>query len=63
MENKRSKLALVLMTVVLLLVLAVGSVVPGVAGQVVEPQAGAVEVFDGLHGLLAEPMHGGGSNG
>jgi len=55
MENKRGKLALVLMSLVLLLVLAVGPVVPGVAVR--------MEVQDGLHGLLADPMAGAGSGG
>jgi hypothetical protein len=50
MENKRSKLALMLMTLALLLALAVGPVAP----------SGAVEVGDGLHGLLASPHAGGG---
>jgi hypothetical protein len=53
MENTRKKLAVVVMTVVLLVGLALGSVAPGVAG--------AVQATDGLHGILAEPMHGGGS--
>jgi hypothetical protein len=50
MENKRSKLALMLMTLAVLLALAVGPAAP----------AGAVEVEDGLHGLLANPHAGGG---
>jgi len=44
MSNKRSKLTLTLMTLVLLLALALGPVAGGVAGQVVEP-------WDGLNGL------------
>ncbi len=62
MKNRGGKLVLVLATLVLLVVLALGSVAPGVAARVVEPQAGAVEVFDGLHGVWADPMAGGGSN-
>jgi len=62
MENKRGKLAVVLMTLVLLLVLVIGPVAPGVAHRIVGPQVGAVEMSDGLHGLLASP-HGGGSSG
>jgi len=50
MENKRSRLALVLTALALLLTLAVGQVAP----------AGTVEVEDGLHGLLANPHAGGG---
>ena len=50
MENTRKKLTVVVMTVVLLVGLALGSVAPG-----------AVQAPDGLHGILAEPMHGGGS--
>ena len=59
MESKRGKLVLVLMSVVLLLVLAVGPVVPGVVVQMSEPWIGS-EVSDGLHNLLA-PMCPGGS--
>jgi hypothetical protein len=50
MENKHSKLTLMLMTLALLLALAVGPVA----------SAGTVEVGDGLHGLLANPHAGGG---
>jgi hypothetical protein len=63
MNHKRSRAALVVTTLVLLLVLALGSIAPGVAAQVVEPQTGMVEVCDGLHGLWADPMAGGSSNG
>jgi len=63
MENERGKLALVLMTLVLLVVLAVGPVAPGMATRLAEPRAGAAAVSDGLHGLLADPYSGGGSNG
>ncbi len=52
MSNKRGKLTLALMTLVLLLALALGPVAGGVAGQVVEP-------WDGLNGLC--PMADGGS--
>jgi hypothetical protein len=62
MENKRASLTLMVMTLVLLLVLAIGPVVPGLAVRVAEPGAGAVEEWDGLHGLLA-PYSGGGSDG
>jgi len=60
MENKHSKLALMLMTLVLLLALAFGPAASGVAGRVVGPRVGMV---DGLHGLLAQPFGGGGSSG
>ncbi len=63
MENKCSNWAVVLMMLVLLLVLAVGPVAPGVAARLAESQVGTVEVWDGLHGLLAEPMGGGSSGG
>lgn len=53
MENKHSKLALAVMTLVLLLVLALAPVAPGLAAQVAEP-------WDGLHGLC--PYEGGGSS-
>ena len=60
MQNKRGTLGLMLTTVVLFLVVVLGSLVPPVAAQV-------VPVSDGLHGLLAfvrpEPMCGGGSGG
>jgi len=54
MENKRSKLGLVLMTLVLLLVLALGPVAPGAFALEVGPQAG--------FGTLCY-YDGGGSNG
>lgn len=54
MKNKRSKLGLVLMILMLLLALAAGPVVPGLAARIAEPG-------DGLHGLLARPYDGGGS--
>lgn len=54
MENKRSKLALVTMTLILLLVLAVGPAVPGLAARFTEP-------MDGHAGQLARPYDGGGS--
>ena len=63
MENKGSRLALVLTTLVLLLVLALGPVTFGVAARVAEPQVDTIEVLDGLHGLLAYPYDGGGSDG
>lgn len=63
MKNKRDKLGLVLMTLVLLLVLAVGPAAPGLAARVAEPQVGTVEVWDGLHGLWANPIGGGSSSG
>jgi hypothetical protein len=53
MKNKQNRVAVVVMSVVVLLALALGPVAPGV-----EPQVGAV---DGLHGLWADPMAGSGS--
>ena len=61
MENKHAQLALVLMPVVLLVVLIFGSVAPGLAIQIAEHQPGLV--WDGLHGLWADPVAGGGSDG
>ena len=61
MENKRGKLGLVLMTLTLLLVMALGPMAPGLAARVAEPQVGEIEVWNGLHGLLAP--HGGGGGG
>lgn len=53
MEHRHGKLTLTLMTLALLLVLAIGpAAAPGLAG--------AVEMEDGLHGLLAQPYSGGG---
>ena len=52
MENKRSKLALVTMTVVVLLTLAAGSAAPGLAARSAEPMDGPA---------LARPYDGGGS--
>ena len=63
MEMKSSKLVLSLMILALLLVLAVGPIAPGLAVQMAESRASAVEVEDGLHGLLATPYAGGGSGG
>jgi hypothetical protein len=66
MESKRGKSVLVLMMSVLLLVLAVSLGALGGAAEVVEPHAGAVQVSDRLHGLLAMPAacpHAGGSSG
>ena len=54
MKNKRSKLVLIVVTVVMLLALAIGPVAPGVAAPVIDHG-------DGLHNLLA-PYSGGGSN-
>jgi hypothetical protein len=59
MQNK-SKLGLVLMTLTLLLVMALGPMSTGLAGRVAEPMVGEVEVWDGLHGLLAPHAGGGG---
>jgi len=51
MSDKRNKLVLIVVTVVMLLALAVGPVAPGVAAPVME---------DGLPGLC--PVDGGGSS-
>jgi hypothetical protein len=60
MEMKSSKLVLSLMMLALLLVLAVGPMVPGLAVQMAESRAGAVGAGGGLNGLLACPYSGGG---
>jgi hypothetical protein len=62
MRNKLGKLILVLATLVLLLMFAFGPAAPGVAWRMGEPPAGAVEMWDGLNGLLADPAVGGGSS-
>jgi len=59
MENVRGKLVLALMTLMLLLVLALGPAAPGAAARMAEPQAGEVEMLDALHGLLCPSAHGG----
>ena len=55
MNNKRSKLTLVVTTLMLLLTLAVGSAAPSLAAGNADP------TMDDLHGLLASPFNGGGS--
>ncbi len=55
MKNKQNRIAVVVMSLVVLLMLALGPVASGVAAA---PQGGVV---DGLHGLWADPMAGGGS--
>ncbi len=60
MENRRGKLTLALMTLMLLLALALGAIAPSMATRLAEPEAGAIE-WDGLHGLLADPLAGAGS--
>jgi len=54
MKNRRSKLVLMVVAVVMLLALALGPVASGVAAPVVNPG-------DGIHNLLA-PHSSGGSN-
>ena len=61
MNNTHSKLALALVTLVVLLVLALGSVAPGMATWIPGIQFGTVDTWDGLHNLLA-PHAGGGSS-
>lgn len=61
MKNKRTELVLVLMPLVLLLALILGAVAPSLAVRVSEPRPGVV--WDGLHGLWADPVAGGGSDG
>ena len=60
MESKRGRVALALMTLVLLLVLAFGPVAPGVAYRMAEPQAGALAA---LPEPSFNPVGGGGSGG
>ena len=59
MENKRSKLGLVLMTLVLLLVLALGPAAPGAFALEVEPQVGVA----GLSGPAVLCYYDGGGSG
>ncbi|MBL7065433.1 MAG: hypothetical protein ISS49_14670 [Anaerolineae bacterium] len=63
MENVRGKLVLALMTLMLLLVLALGPAAPGAAARMAEPQAGEVEVWDALDGLLCPSAHSGSGGG
>jgi hypothetical protein len=63
MRGKLDKLILIVTTLVLLLVLAVGYVTPGIANRVVEPKPITMEAWDGMHGLLAPVMGGGSSIG
>jgi hypothetical protein len=62
MKNTYDKLALVLTTLVLLMALALGPVIPSVTCRIVELQVGLVEMLVGPQGLLAGPAGGGGSN-
>ena len=64
MKNKRSKLSLVLMTLVLLLVLALGPVAHGAFALEMGPQVG-MEVLSGQAGFaeLCAVYVGGGSGG
>jgi len=55
MKNKRSKLVLMVVAVVMLLTLALGPVASGVAAPVVDPG-------DGIHNLLAPYSSGGSSS-
>ena len=63
MKNKRDKLGLVLMTLMLFLALALGSVAPSAVQRLAESRGYAVEVWDGSSGLLAGPVGGGDSGG
>jgi hypothetical protein len=63
MLNKRNGLAPVLTTLVLLLVLAVGPAVPGLAARVTEPLVGPAEMWPALPGPRLAPVDGGGSSG
>jgi hypothetical protein len=60
MENRCSKLAMVLMMVALLLALAIGPVAPGVDAQAVEAPLGPVESWAALPGPSFAPVVGGG---
>jgi hypothetical protein len=62
-KGKLDKLILMAMTLVLLLVLAVGYVTPEITNRVVEPKPVTMEAWDGMHGLLAPVMGGGSSAG
>jgi hypothetical protein len=63
MKRAFGKLTLMMTTLVLLVALTLGAVAPSVAARVVDTQVGVMEVQDGLHGLLANPFGGGGSDG
>lgn len=62
MNNRRGKLALVLVTLMLLLVLALGSLAPGAFAREVGPQAG-VAALVGPPGLVAPCGYDGGGSG
>ncbi len=59
----KGKLVLMVTTLVLLLVMAVGYVVPEIAARIAEPEPVTMEVWDGMHGLLAPVVGGGDSAG
>ena len=61
MESVRKELALVVMTVVLLLALAVGSLAPGLAAAVTQQSGEAATMWAAPQDVLAMPYGGGGS--
>ena len=63
MENKHSKLGLVLMTLVLLLVLALGSVAPGAFAREAGSRVGATGLSEQIAFVGSCAIDGGGSNG
>jgi ABC-type sugar transport system substrate-binding protein len=61
MENKHSKLGLVLMTLVLLLVLALGSVAPGAFAREAGLRVGATGLSEQIAFVGSYAIDGGGS--
>lgn len=61
MRKARGRVVLALMTLMLLLVVALGPAAPS-SGGAVHPQVDTVQMWETLDGLLANPSGGAGSN-
>lgn len=61
MGRVRNELAVVVMTFVLLLALAVGSMAPGLVAVATRESGEAAAIWAGPEGILAMPYGGGGS--
>lgn len=62
MQNRVVRLVFVLLMLVLLAVFAFGPASSGLVLRPAEHRGTAVEVWDGLNGLLADPFAGGSSS-
>jgi hypothetical protein len=60
MNNKRRRLTVMLVSLILLIALALGAAAPAAAVSSIEFGPNGIEVWDGMHGLLC-PSAGGGS--